>query len=139
MVMKKICIVTTLSSSIDNWIKPFLPLYRDAGIDVSIACHMTPEYQKEFIAEFPYVRAFSVPIPRGIDFFGSLRAVSALLRLFRREKFEWVSKLPPDWALGLQKLPLVRFNARAWVFSTNAPGAELAGGPRASPTQNRNR
>lgn len=94
--MKKICIVTTLSSSIDNWIKPFLPLYRDAGIDVSIACHMTPEYQKAFITEFPYVRAFSVPIPRGIDFFGSLRAVSALLRLFRREKFDLIQYSTPN-------------------------------------------
>ena len=33
------------------------------------------------------------------------------------------SKFPPGhWALGLQKLPLVRFHTCAWVCRTNTPG-----------------
>ena len=55
---------------------------------------------------------------------------------FRRTKFEWQSKFPPGhWALGLQKLPLVRFNLCAWVSQPTAPVRILAGAPRASPTQ----
>ena len=55
---------------------------------------------------------------------------------FRRAKFEWQSKFPPGhWALGLQKLPLVRFNLCAWVSQPTAPVRILAGAPRASPTQ----
>ena len=55
---------------------------------------------------------------------------------FRRAKFEWQSKFPPGhWALGLQKLPLVRFNLCAWVSQPTAPVRILAGAPRGSPTQ----
>ena len=44
----------------------------------------------------------------------------------RKIRSAWVQFRPGHWALGLQKLPLVRFNARAWVFSTNAPGSGLS-------------
>ena len=43
---------------------------------------------------------------------------------FRRAKSEWRSKFPPGHrALGLQKLPLVQFNFRAWLNRTNGTGA----------------
>ena len=43
---------------------------------------------------------------------------------FRRAKSEWVSEFPPGhWALGLQKLPLLRFHSCAWVVQTNVPGS----------------
>ena len=35
--------------------------------------------------------------------------------------------LPGRWALGLQKLPLVRFHTCAWVSRTNAPGRYAVG------------
>ena len=47
--MKKICIVTTMWSSINNWIKPFLRAYEECGVDVSIACNMDAEYEKKYI------------------------------------------------------------------------------------------
>ena len=43
---------------------------------------------------------------------------------FRCAKSEWVSEFPPGhWALGLQKLPLLRFHSCAWVVQTNVPGS----------------
>ena len=36
--------------------------------------------------------------------------------------------LPGHWALGLQKLPLVRFHYCAWLCRANAPGAFTAVG-----------
>ena len=43
---------------------------------------------------------------------------------FRRAKSEWVFEFPPGhWALGLQKLPLLRFHSCAWVVQTNVPGS----------------
>ena len=35
---------------------------------------------------------------------------------------------PGHWALGLQNLPLVRFNSRAWLCRANVPGAGYAVG-----------
>ena len=40
--------------------------------------------------------------------------------------------LPGHWALGLQKLPLVRFHYCAWLCRANAPGANSAP-PKPSP------
>ena len=48
---------------------------------------------------------------------------------FRRAKSEWASEFPPGhWALGLQKLPLLRFHSCAWVVQTNVPGSVSAVG-----------
>src|SRR5690606_5701988 len=41
------CILTTMSSSIDYWIKPLLPLYNKQGFDLTVICNMTPEYKEE--------------------------------------------------------------------------------------------
>ena len=50
-------------------------------------------------------------------------------KYFRRAKFEWVSEfIPGHWALGLQKLLLMRFHNCAWHSRTNAPGPVLAVG-----------
>ena len=39
----------------------------------------------------------------------------------------WSEFLPGHWALSLQKLVLLRFRFRAWVFLANAPDANDAG------------
>ena len=56
--------------------------------------------------------------------------LSCLMLLnFRRAKMEWPPRfLPGHWALGLQKLPLVRFRWCAWVSRTNAHGPVSAVG-----------
>ena len=56
--------------------------------------------------------------------------LSCLMLLnFRRAKMEWPPRfLPGHWALGLQKLPLMRFKNCAWVSRINAPGAGYAVG-----------
>ena len=84
---KKICIVTTVSSSIDNWIKPFLPLYHAEGFDVSVVSNMTAEYKENFEKEYSYVHAYSVNMPRGADLMGTLRSIPALYKIFRNHNF----------------------------------------------------
>ena len=44
---KKVCICTTLWSSINNWILPFLNEYNKRGIDVTIVCNMDNELNKD--------------------------------------------------------------------------------------------
>ena len=51
-----------------------------------------------------------------------------LSKISGARKSEWVSEFQPGrWALGLQKLPLVRFHTCAWVSRTNAPGRYAVG------------
>ncbi len=94
--MKKICIVTTMWSSINNWVKPFLNEYNKRGVDVSIVCNMSSEYEKQLKAEFPFVHTYPVPFPRGINLLGSLQSVGILTKLFKSEKFDMVQYSTPN-------------------------------------------
>lgn len=94
--MKKICIVTTMWSSINNWIKPFLNEYAERGVDVSIACNMDAEYENNLKEEFPYIHTYPMPFPRGINILGSIKSIRLLKRLFKKEKFDMVQYSTPN-------------------------------------------
>ena len=94
--MKKICIVTTMWSSINNWIKPFLNEYHKNGIDVTIVCNMDSEYEKNLKEEFSFVHTYAIPFPRGINFVGSLRSVLDLKKFFKQENFDMVQYSTPN-------------------------------------------
>lgn len=94
--MKRICIVTTMWSSINNWIKPFLNEYAKLGVDVSIACNMDSGFQQKIKEEFPFVHTYPMPFPRGIDLFGSINSIRLLTGLFIKEKFDMVQYSTPN-------------------------------------------
>lgn len=94
--MKKICIVTTMWSSINNWIKPFLNEYAERGVDISIVCNMDAEYENNLTKEFPFVHTYPMPFPRGINIFGSIKSIRLLTKLFKKEKFDMVQYSTPN-------------------------------------------
>ena len=94
--MKKICIITTMWSSINNWIKPFLNEYAKRGVDVSIVCNMDAEYEKNLKAEYPFIHTYPMPFPRGINVFGSIKSIRLLKKLFKKEKFDMVQYSTPN-------------------------------------------
>lgn len=94
--MKRICIVTTMWSSINNWIKPFFNEYTKRDVDVSIACNMDTEYEKKLKEEFPFIHTYPMPFPRGINIFGSIKSIILLYKLFRSEKFDMVQYSTPN-------------------------------------------
>ena len=96
--MKKLCIVTTMWSSISNWIKPFLNDYNENGIDVTIVCNMDENYEKQLKSEFPFVHTKSIPFPRGINFWGSIKSIRVLKKFFKQEKFDMVQYSTPNAA-----------------------------------------
>ncbi len=122
--MKKICIVTTMWSSINNWIKPFLNEYNKLGVDVSIACNMDEEYEKNLKAEFPFVHTYPMPFPRGINLFGSLKSIKMLTKLFKTEKFDMVQYSTPNASMyaavssKLAKIPVRLYCQWGMVYVT---------------------
>lgn len=94
--MKKICIVTTMWTSINNWIKPFLNEYDRRGIDVSIACNMDSEYEQSLKEQYPFVHTYPMPFPRGINLLSSLKSIRLLKKLFAEEKFDMVQYSTPN-------------------------------------------
>lgn len=94
--MKKICIITTMWSSINNWIKPFLGEYNARGIDVTIVCNMDEDYERELTNQYPFVHTYPVAFPRGIDVGGSVKSILVLYKFFRKNKFEMVQYSTPN-------------------------------------------
>lgn len=97
--MKRICIVTTMWSSINNWIKPFLNEYHEHGIDVTIVCNMDKQYEEELKEQFPFVDTFPVDFPRGISFWGSVKSIITLRRFFKKQNFDLVQYSTPNASL----------------------------------------
>ncbi len=94
--MKRICIVTTMWSSINNWIKPFLNEYHKNNIDVTIVCNMDKEYERQLKVQYPFVNTYPIPFPRGINALGSLKSIFSLLKLFKKEKYDMVQYSTPN-------------------------------------------
>lgn len=94
--MKRICIVTTMWSSINNWIKPFLNEYHARGIDVTIACNMDEDYARELKRQYPFVHTFPVPFPRGIHVGGSVKSIHTLYVYFKKQQFDMVQYSTPN-------------------------------------------
>lgn len=96
--MKKICIVTTVWSSINNWFRPIFDEYQKLGVDVTVVCNMSPEYEAELNREYPYIHTKSFPFPRGISVGGSLRSIKQLTRYFKEQNFDYVQYHTPNAA-----------------------------------------
>lgn len=94
--MKKICIVTTLWSSINNWIKPFLNEYDKRGISVAIVCNMDSAYEESLKQEFPFIHTYSIGFPRGISIKGSIDSILKLYRYLKKEKFDMIQYSTPN-------------------------------------------
>ena len=122
--MKRICIVTTKWSSINNWIKPFLNEYNNRNIDVTIVCDMDSAYESELKKEFPFINTFPRAFPRGINFFGSIKSIFMLRKLFRREKFDMVQYSTPNASMyasiaaKFSKIPVRLYCQWGMVFVT---------------------
>lgn len=122
--MKKICIVTTVWSSINNWIKPFLNEYNKRGVDVTIVCNMDSDYEAELKEQYPFVHTYPIDFPRGISFMGSVKSIQKLLKFFKKEKFDMVQYSTPNASMygavaaKLAKIPVRLYCQWGMVFVT---------------------
>lgn len=93
--MKKICIITTISLPIDQFIRFCFEDYRKDGFDVSVLCDM----DQNFIASLPdYIHPLPVRMRRGISLSG-IAVVFRMYRIMRKEKFSLVQYSTPNASL----------------------------------------
>ena len=94
--MKKIAICTTLWSSINNWILPFLNEYNNRAIDVTIICNMDKDYEKKLKKDYPFVHTYPIDFPRGINVKGSIKSIKQLVKFFKENSFDMVQYSTPN-------------------------------------------
>ncbi len=91
--MKKICIITTQSSSINFWIRAYFEHYKNNGYDITILTTY-PEGFEETLPD--YVKCKYVKMGRGVQVAGALKAVFEMWKFFRKEKFDIVQYSTPN-------------------------------------------
>lgn len=94
--MKRICIITTLWSSINNWIRPFLNEYHKRNVDVTIVCNMDKKFEDTLKRDFPFIHTYPINFPRGINLNGSIKSIYKLIKFFKKEKFDMVQYSTPN-------------------------------------------
>ena len=92
----KVCICTTLWSSINNWIVPFLNEYNRRGVEVTIVCNMDEEFENSLKERFPFVHTHKINFPRGMNAFGSFKSILALYKFLKQGKFDLVQYSTPN-------------------------------------------
>lgn len=93
---KRICICTTLWSSINNWIVPFLNEYHKRGVDVTIVCNMDDAFEQKLKDEYPFIHTRRIEFPRGINMSGSLKSITELYKFLKKEKFDLIQYSTPN-------------------------------------------
>ncbi|MBQ9861553.1 MAG: glycosyltransferase family 4 protein [Clostridia bacterium] len=96
--MKRICIVTTMWTSINNWFRPVFEEYKKLGVDVTVVCNMSAEYEAELNEQYPYIHTKSFPFPRGISIGGSINSIKLLKRFFKEQRFDYIQYHTPNAA-----------------------------------------
>ena len=98
--MKKLCIVTTMWTSINYWIKPFIQDYIDNDVDLTVVCNMTnKEFEDSLRSEYPALHIHSIGFARGINIDSSLRSIRELTAFFKQEHFDMVQYSTPNASL----------------------------------------
>lgn len=94
--MKKICYVTTISSTIESFFIPQLKYLSENGFDVTVICSPDDGLQEELGDKICYI---PVDIPRGVSVLGSIHATKNLLKIFKKENFDFIQYSTPNAAL----------------------------------------
>lgn len=96
MMKTKICYVVTVPVTIRAFFIPQLKYLAENGFDVSVVCSKDDFLQKELGEKITY---YPMEIPRGMSFWGSLKAIGHLIQFFKKEKFDLIQYSTPNAAM----------------------------------------
>lgn len=93
---KKICIITTISLSIKAFFLEQIAYLSKNGYEVTIICDTDEELINVL---HPDVRYIPVPMKRGLDPLGAIKAIKRMYQIFKQNKFDIVQYSTPNAAL----------------------------------------
>ena len=90
---KKICLIVTVSMTVNQFLRFCFEALHQDGFDVSVLCDM----DEEFVRTLPdYVHAYPVAMSRGIDPSGMISAIKAMKKIFKENAFDIVQYSTPN-------------------------------------------
>lgn len=91
--MNKICFVATIPLTIRSFFIPQIQYLADNDFDVTVICSDDNLIKNELGGN---VRFYPCDLPRGVSFFGSLRAIIKLKNFFKKEQFDIIQYSTPN-------------------------------------------
>lgn len=94
--MKKLCCISTVDITLEQFVIPAMKRFRDEGYDVTLVCSMSDEFIGRYGGEFHCIH---IPMHRGTNVGDLLKLPLLFYRLFRRERFDYVQYATPNASL----------------------------------------
>lgn len=85
--MEKLCVITTIEGTMNSFIIPAMDYFVEKGYDVTLVCNMSDEFINKNSGKFHCV---NMPMKRGIALLDMICMPWRFLKLFRKEKFDYV-------------------------------------------------
>lgn len=92
--MKKICVITTISKTMDWFVCDSTRNLSNKGYDVTLICNM----EKGFAERNEYATCISISIERGVNLKDIFPTIIKFIYIFRKEKFDIVQYTTPNAA-----------------------------------------
>lgn len=93
---KKICIITTISSSIKSFFLEQIEYLSQNGYEVTVICDDDSELKSILGSDAKYI---PVKMKRGLDFLGSIKAIKEMIKIFKKNKFDIIQYSTPNASL----------------------------------------
>lgn len=90
---KRICSITTVSGTLEDFVIPAMRKFVDRGYDVTLISSMSTEFINKYSAEF---HCINVPMKRGISILDCLKMPFVFCRLFIKGKYDIVQYATPN-------------------------------------------
>ena len=84
---KKLCVITTIESTLESFVIPAMNLFVQRGYEVTIISSMTDKFIEKYSSEFHLI---NVKMNRGVSFKDMLIKPFEFYKIFKREKFDYV-------------------------------------------------
>ena len=90
---KKICIITTVSSSIKAFFLEQIEYLEDNGYEVTVICNNDNNLKNVLSSNVRYI---PVTMKRGVDFLGSIKTIKEMIKIFKKNKFDIIQYSTPN-------------------------------------------
>ena len=84
---KKLCAITTISGTLEEFMIPAMRLFVQNGYDVTIICTMSSQFMEKYSSEF---HCINIQMKRGLSVFDMMTKPFKFYRIFRRERYDYV-------------------------------------------------
>lgn len=92
----KLCILTTIGSTIQTWFEPVFSIYNNIKIKTTFIANFEENYYRYLCAKYPSLNFINLPITRGINPLKTFKTFIILYKLFKTENYDLVEYHTPN-------------------------------------------